>query len=82
MDILFSALQFPEKMECNFKTLLNSRQYSVRVISLWFVLAVEQKKIPVEMPSVLRKRKKSMDMWFLTCISVNVQEWVPVYVVV
>lgn len=58
-------------MEYNFKTLLNSRQYSVRVISLWFVLAVEQKKIPVEMPSVLRKRKKSMDMWFLTCLSVR-----------
>lgn len=38
---------------------------------MWFVLAVEQKKNPVEMPSVLRKRKKSMDMWFLTCVSVR-----------
>lgn len=27
------------------------------------------KKIPLEMPSVLRKEKKSMGTWFITCVS-------------
>lgn len=45
-------------MECNFKTLLNSRQYSVRVISLWFVLAVEQKKKSCWNAICAEKKKK------------------------
>lgn len=48
---------------------------------MWFVLAVAQ-NIPLEMPSVLRKRKKLMGTWFVTCVSVkNVQEWATVYMV-
>lgn len=34
------------------------------------------------MPSVLRKRKKSMSTWFETCVSVKtVQEWATLYMV-